>query len=214
LDNNFLLRMLEMLTGGYAREDVQNVRHGREPATNIGKLLSIPAWGFKLVHEHAEKVKLWDDLDYAQGNALDRYGANFGIAREGLDDDYLRLLIKVKMIAQLSGGDIDTLITAAAELMGVDPDEIELDEVFPAKVWIYIDQVVLDEYHLQIIHLIARVMKRIVAAGVGMRIFLRVKHEFRQPLYLNTAVSTYIRTTVKVASKEDHASWMNTPTTP
>ena len=204
--------MLEMLTGGYNREDVRNVRHGRAPTTNIGKLLSIPAWGFQLVHEHAEKVKLWDNLDYAQGSALDRYGANFGIAREGLDDDYLRLLIKVKMIAQLSGGDIDTLIDAAAELLGVEPDDIELDEVFPAKVWIYLDEVVLDEYHMQIIHLIARVMKRIVAAGVGMRIFLRVKHEFHQHLFLNTAVSTYVRLGVNTASEEDEASWQNTTT--
>ncbi|MCL2644087.1 MAG: hypothetical protein FWD51_01340 [Betaproteobacteria bacterium] len=212
MDRNFLLRMLEMLTGGYNREDVQNVRHGRAPTTNIGKLLSIPSWGFNLVHEHAEKVLLWDNLDNAQGNALDRYGANFGIAREGLDDDYLRLLIKVKMIAQLSGGDIDTLISAAAELMGVDPDQVELDEVFPAKVWIYVDEIILDEYHMQIIDLIARVMKRIVAAGVGMRLFLRVKHEFFSKIYVCPGVSTYIRSIVNLASQEDQASWMNSTT--
>jgi len=182
------------------------------PTTNIGKLLSIPAWGFRLIHEHAEKVLLWDNLDNAQGNALDRYGANFGIAREGLDDDYLRLLIKVKMIAQLSGGDIDTPISAAAELMGVDPDQVELDEAFPAKVWIYVDEIILDEYHMQIIDLIARVMKRIVAAGVGMRLFLRVKHEFFSKIYVCPGVSTYIRTIVNLASQEDQASWMNSTT--
>jgi hypothetical protein len=210
LNENFLLRMLEMLTGGYNREDVQNVRHGREPQTNIGKLLSIPAWGFQLVHEHADKVKLWDNLDNAQGNALDRYGANFGIARESLDDNYLRLLIKVKMIAQLSGGDIDTLIIAAAELLGVLPDEVKLDEVFPAKVWIYVDEVLLDEYHMEIIHLIARVMKRIVAAGVGMRLFLRVTHRFNQTLYLNAGVSTYVRLDVNTATEGDKNSWQTT----
>jgi hypothetical protein len=92
-------------------------------------------------------------------------------------DGYLRLLIKVKMIAQISGGDIGAIISAAAELLGVEPGGIDLAEVFPAKVWIYIDQILLDEYHLEIIDLIARVIKRILAAGVGMRLNLRIKRE-------------------------------------
>ena len=209
---DFLLRMLEMLTGGYfaAREDVQNVRNGREPTSKIGKLFSLPAWGFKLVHDSAEKVRLWDNLDFAQGAALDRYGANFGISRDSLNDDYYRLLIKVKMIAQVSGGDIDTIINAAAELMGVDPEQVNPDEVFPAKVWIYVDEIALSEFHMEIIDIIAKMMKRIVAAGVGMRLFLRVYYEFESNVYINTGVSQYVLTTAKVATEEDEATWQIT----
>ena len=91
------------------------------------------------------------------------------------------------MIAQISRGDIDAIIRAAAVLLGVDPDDIDLAEVFPAKVWIYIDQELLDEYHLQIIDLIARVMKRILAAGVGMKLILRTYFTSRKPLHIHAA---------------------------
>jgi len=210
--DNLLHTMLDMLTSPHTRVDVLNAKNGQPMETNIGKLFSLFSWGLQMTHEHGERVKLWDNLDNAQGAVLDRYGANFGVYRSGTNDDYYRLLIKVKMLAQLSGGDIDTVIRAAAELLGVDAEDIEMAEIFPAKVWIYVDQVIIDEYHMEIIHLIARVMKRIVAAGVGMRLFLRVKHEFHQPLYLNTAVSTYVRLGVNTASKEDQASWQSTTT--
>jgi len=210
--DNLLYTMLDMLTSPHTRTDVLNAKQGLPMETNIGKLFSLFSWGLQMTHEHAERVKLWDNLDNAQGAVLDRYGANFGVYRNGTDDDYYRLLIKVKMLAQLSGGDIDTVICAASELLGVPAEEIDLAEVFPAKVWIYVDQVIIDEYHMEIIQLIARVMKRIVAAGVGMRLFLRVKHEFHQTLYLNTAVSTYVRLGVNTATEEDQASWQNTTT--
>ncbi|MDR1465452.1 MAG: hypothetical protein LBJ11_09165 [Oscillospiraceae bacterium] len=191
MPNPYLLDMLEMLTGGYARDDVQNVRHGREPVTRIGKLFSLLADGFQLVHEQAEKVRLWDNLDNARGTALDRYGANFGVYRNGVDDAFLRLMIKVKMLAHLSGGDVDTVLWAAAELLGVPPEELDPAEVFPAKLWIYVDQPVIDAYHMEIIDLIARVMKRIVAAGVGFRLFLRTVYQFPSSIFVNTGASQY-----------------------
>lgn len=55
-------------------------------------------------------MRVWDDLDNAKGAVLDRYGANFGVDRGGATDTVYRLLIKVKMIALMSGGDIDTII--------------------------------------------------------------------------------------------------------
>jgi len=203
---DFQLQMLEMLTGGYTREDVQNTRQQRPPETYIGKLIHLAAWGFDLIHKSAGSV-LWDDMEHAQGAALDRYGKNFGVARNNTEDDFYRLMIQVKMMAQISGGDIDTLIGAAAALMGVHPDKVDLNEVFPAKVWIYIDEIALSKHHIEVIDIIAQMMKRIVAAGVGMRIFLRTKTRFNKHIYVNTGVSSYILTTAKVASEEDKQSW-------
>ena len=48
-------------------------------------------------------------------------------------DDFYRLEIRVKVMSQLSGGDDDTVINAAAELLGVEPTDIELEDDFPAK---------------------------------------------------------------------------------
>ena len=176
----YLSQMLEYLTGAYARSDS---RHSLPMETNIGRLFGTLAWGLEIIHENADRLKLWDDIDNARGSVLDRYGANFGVARGGADDTFYRLLIKIKMIALLSGGDIDTIISAAASLFNVDVSEIEVRELFPAKIWIYVDEAVLDYERLEAAPLIAELMKRIAAAGVGTRVFLRTYHTARSRSY-------------------------------
>lgn len=179
----YLSKMLEYLTGAYAREDIRNDRHSLPLETNIGKLFGTLAWGFELIHESADRILLWDDIDNAQGEVLDRFGTNFGVKRGGADDAFYRLLIKVKMISLLSGGDINTIITAASSLFNVQPSDIEIKELFPAKVWIYVDEDILDAERLEAADLIAQLMKRIVAAGVGTRVFLRTYHAHRATIY-------------------------------
>ena len=180
----YLTQMLDFLTSAYAREDIRNARHSLSPETYIGKLFGTLAWGMELIHDSGDRMVLWDNLDNAQGAVLDRYGANFGVERGGSNDAFFRLLIKIKMIALLSGGDIDTIVSAAANLFNVELPEVELREVFPAKVWLYIDEDILDAERLEAVPLIAELVKRIAAAGVGTRIFLRVRHKFRHRLYL------------------------------
>lgn len=193
----YLSQMLEYLTGAYARSDIRNSRHSLPMETNIGRLFGTLAWGLEIIHENADRLKLWDDIDNARGSVLDRYGANFGVARGGADDTFYRLLIKIKMIALLSGGDIDTIISAAASLFNVDVSEIEVRELFPAKIWIYVDEAVLDYERLEAAPLIAELMKRIVAAGVGMRLFLRTYRRNEATLYLNTGAAISSRMTIR-----------------
>ena len=179
----YISQMLEYLTGAYARDDLYNERHSRPLQTNIGRLFGTFGWGLEIIHENADRIKLWDDIDNARGAVLDRYGLNFGVQRGGVNDIFYRLLIKVKMIALLSGGDIDTIISAAASLFNVDASEIELKELFPAKVWIYVDEGALDAERLEAAPLISELMKRIAAAGVGTRVFLRTYHKARAKSY-------------------------------
>lgn len=49
------------------------------------------------------------NIDKAQGETLDKLGANVGQFRYGEDDDLYRLLIKTRIIANLSIGDIPTI---------------------------------------------------------------------------------------------------------
>ena len=130
----YLTEMLYALTSAYTRKDYDNHKRGLAIETNIGKLFSIFAWGLDSVQEQAELIKLWDDLDCAKGSVLDRYGANFGVERFGATDAFYRLTIKVKLLSQLSGGDINTVLNAAAELFEIPVEKIMLDEVFPAKI--------------------------------------------------------------------------------
>ena len=108
MSNKFLSKMLYALTSAYSRKDYDNVQLGLPLETNIGKLFSILAWGLETVEEQAELVRLWDDLDYACGSVLDRYGANFGVKRVSSDDRFYRLAIRVKIMAQLSRGAVQT----------------------------------------------------------------------------------------------------------
>ena len=190
--------MLYALTSAYSRKDYDNHRQGLPLETNIGKLFSILAWGLNSVEEQAELVWLWDDLDNAQGSVLDRYGENFGVKRNGSIDPFYRLLIKVKMISLLSGGDIDTVINATASLFDIDPALVDLDEVYPAKVRVYVDEDVLDATRIQTAESIASVMKRIVAAGVGMKLFLRSRRSYTQTVYINTGFAAHSRITARM----------------
>ena len=103
---NFLSDMLYALTSAYSRRDYDNEQQGLPMQTNIGKLFSILAWGFGDVEEQAELIRLWDDLNQAKGAVLDRYGANWGVRRFNENDALYRLAIIVKVMSQLSGGDL------------------------------------------------------------------------------------------------------------
>ena len=193
---NFVIQMLEMLTSAYTREDMRTICRGEPPQTNIGKLHSVIGWGFDIIKENAERVRLWDDLDQAQGEVLDRYGANYGVQRGNAPDSIYRIMIKVKIISMLSAGNLDTILNAAAVLFGVEPGDVDAEEVFPAKVYLYIDEDKLDEEHKAVAESIAGLMRRIKAAGVGMRIFYRTYHSDTARLYAGPIFIKYVNLTV------------------
>lgn len=83
-------------------------------------------------------------------------------------------------------------------MFGIQPGQVDLDEVFPAKVWIYIDEDILTAAQLDTAELIASVMKRIVAAGVGMRLFLRSRRSYTQTVYINTGFAAHSRITARM----------------
>lgn len=201
---NFVTQMLEMLTSAYTREDLIHIPRGQPPKTNIGRLHSVLGWGFDIVKENAERVKLWDDLDQAQGKVLDRYGNNYGVIRGTASDSIYRIMIKVKIISMLSAGNLDTIINAAALLFNVAPEDVDIDEVFPAKIYLYIDEDKLDAEHKAVADSIAALMHRIKAAGVGMRIFYRTYHSASAPIYVGRVFCKYVKMTVQPYKGNSH----------
>ncbi len=192
MKNKILIKMLDMLTGAYTRTDLQRAQQELKPVTNIGKLFSIFAYGFDMVREHIEKIRLWDNLDYAQGKVLDRYGANFGVTRDGTSDAFYRLLIKVKMISQLSGGDIDTVINAVATMYSIDPLQVKFEEIFPAKIRVTIQAADLGKEQLDAIDIISKLIKRIIAAGVGFYTMIETKVTYSCTKLRATAFSSAV----------------------
>lgn len=197
--------MLYALTSAYSRRDYDNEQQGLPMQTNIGKLFSILAWGFGEVEEQAELIRLWDDLNQAKGAVLDRYGANWGVRRFNENDALYRLAIIVKVMSQLSGGDTDTVIKAAAELLGVEYTDITFEDVFPAKIALYVDWLLLTEERQELIEPIAWFIKRILAAGVGMRLYIRTYRTFRYdlPISHGGAIMTSFRYEPTGQDRED-----------
>lgn len=178
----YLFKMLYALTSAYTRKDYDNQHLRIPPETNIGKLFAIFAYGLDFIHEQADLIRSWDDIENARGAVLDRYGANFGVKRISSDDEFYRLSIRVKVIAQLSGGDTDTVIRAAGDLLGVDVSNIDFEDVFPSKVALYVDQKLVSENRFELIDSIAESIKRILAAGVGMRLYTRTYRTFKHDI--------------------------------
>lgn len=184
--------MLVMLTGAYVRRDVQNTKKGRPVETNIGRLFSLYSWGLEQIDHQSEMIRLWDDIDNAQGSVLDRYGMNIGVARDGLNDVFYRLLIRIKMIALLSGGDIDTVVQAVSSMFDMDPECIKLTENFPAKIRVDIPKDKVTDEQMQALPIIAKLIKRILASGIGLLLAVWSETEIQDELYVGTA---YFETT-------------------
>ncbi len=196
---SFAKEMLEMLTSAYDRSDILRLKENRSPETNVGKLFSLFGYGFDIIREHTERVRLWDDIDQAQGKSLDRYGGNYGVFRGEAPDELYRIMIKVKILSMLSAGQLDTIINAAAILFGVESEDVRPEEVFPAKIWLYIDLDKLPEERLRLAETIADLMKRIKAAGVGLRIFLVTYFSGQDVLFTGAAAAVIPKMQVPAA---------------
>ena len=57
------------------------------------------------------------NIDNATGDTLDLIGGNLGQIRQGEDDDLFRQLIKVRILANMSIGDIPTINTIMSTLV-------------------------------------------------------------------------------------------------
>lgn len=167
--NELLAKMLAKLTGAYSKD----------PESNIGRLFQMFAVALSGVEDTLHTVSLWRDLYQARGITLDRIGKNFGVARGAANDALYRIMIQVKIIAPLSGGDVNTVIRAARELLGVEDADILLEDVYPARVALFVDQNLLSQERIDLIDQIAGAIKRILAAGVGLRLYLRTYRTYR-----------------------------------
>ncbi|MTK05708.1 MAG: hypothetical protein F8N38_01280 [Hungatella sp.] len=194
---SFAVKMLKMLTSAYNRSDVDNLEAGEKPVTNVGKLFFLAGWGFDILRDHTERVRLWDDLDAMRGATLNRYGADFGVARGESSDEIYRIMIKVKIIAMLAAGNLDTVIVSAASLFNVDPADVKAEEIYPSKIYLYIDEDKLDEERKRVAPVIVGLMSRIKSAGIGLRIFYQTYSGGSANLYVATPTFQHVRIHVK-----------------
>lgn len=93
--------------------------YSREGQVNNVKLHKIVYEELEEIKKAFEDIKFNHDIDNATGKTLDLIGGNVLQYRGiGEDDELYRLMIKTKVIANLSQGDIETINEVATVLLG------------------------------------------------------------------------------------------------
>lgn len=183
IPENFQEDMLSLLTTG----------HSADPDGYIGKLYGLIGRRFDRARENLRLIGLWRDIDQARGDALTGIGINYGVARKNDDDDFFRILIKVKMMAQLRGCNTNSIIQALSTLLEADPSFVKIRDVYPAKIHVTINRDTIPEKLLSYIERIAEVFGWLVAAGVGALLIVRDEIQLEARIHLNTATVQYTR---------------------
>lgn len=132
--------------------------------------------GFDDIYTGLESVRDSRNIDKASGKSLDLLGANVGQFRNGEDDDFYRLLIKTRIIANLSIGDAPTINRVMSAL--IKEVYLGLEEVWWNKDHLFEPAAI----KLQLGPIAKRIpyeiINRVKAAGVRVLIDLNYKKTF------------------------------------
>ena len=171
---NTLQKMLRRITDNYSKD----------PDSNVGKLLNIAATEIEDLEETANKIRLWRDIDEAEGETLDRIGYNVQQWRGQANDDIYRILIKSKVARNRSDGSVNTIIEVLAITLDTEEENIvvqELWETEPAAIQVDVPTALLNEIGFSFTQF-GRLVNRIVAAGVRANVLLQGTFEFSETL--------------------------------
>lgn len=102
------------------------------------------------------------NIDNSEGVQLDNIGTIVGQPRLGYNDIYYKILLKVKIGINVSEGDIERIITLWKLL--AESDNVQLTEIFPAKIRLGTDEYLGDA----IFNFIKDAVKQALAGGVGL----------------------------------------------
>ncbi len=144
----------------------------KQAESTLGKLLSIIAEELAKLETTQNRIRLWRDIDNAQGTTLDRIGVNVGQSRGTASDEVYRILIKSKIARNRSTGDINTIIRVLSVALSCPPSDVKIEEMWasavPEPAAISLIKLPMDKLNAAGMDLIqfARIVKRAVAAGV------------------------------------------------
>lgn len=98
--------------------------------SNNAKMLSFYADTMVDIQNLLNQMQVWRDINKAEGEALDRIGADYEVYRNGSDDDFYRFMVRTKQLQRLTDGTYDSIIKLVAESLGANYSEIN---VVPVK---------------------------------------------------------------------------------
>lgn len=126
----------------------------------------------------AQDVRESRDIDKAYGKTLDYIGANVGQLRAGESDEIYRLLIKTKIISNLSSGDIPTINEVSKVLLGDTFNGVS--EAWYQDEWGNEQAAIVFDLNPEFGALPYEVLERTIAGGVGIKWIITFKSEGHQ----------------------------------
>lgn len=102
----------------------------KNPESNVYKLMSIAAGVIQENEDDLNKIGAWRDVDQAEGKALDLLGQNVRQNRGQAGDEVYRVMIKSKVMRNLSNGSINTLIEFLSFILQIDKSKIKINELW------------------------------------------------------------------------------------
>jgi len=167
---NALQKMLRRLTDNY----------NKDPDSNVGKLLNIAATEIEDLEETTDKIRLWRDIDHAEGETLDRIGYNVQQWRGPATDPVYRILIKSRIARNLSDGSVNSIIETLAITLDTSIEKVRISELWenePAAIHVDVPTEALNEVGFSLVQF-GRLVNRIVAAGVRASVLLPGTFQF------------------------------------
>lgn len=99
-----------------------NVQKG----TNFRKLFRVLNFSLFGTKRLVNRVDQWRSISKAKGKALDAIGEDWGVYRNGSDDDFYRFLIRFKQSQSRADGSVNSLIKVISDALGADPKDISI----------------------------------------------------------------------------------------
>ena len=96
--------------------------------SNNAKILEIEAAELTKIRKDLSDVETILDLENATGKTLDLYGLRVGQARGEATDEQYRVMIKAKVMRNLSNGSLPSVLEALSVTFGCDKSEIQINE--------------------------------------------------------------------------------------
>lgn len=97
--------------------------------SNNAKMLSFYADTMVDIQNLLNQMQVWRDINKAEGEALDRIGADYEVYRNSYDDDFYRFLIKTRQLARQTDGTYNSLIRLISYSLGAKYSEINVEPV-------------------------------------------------------------------------------------
>lgn len=102
----------------------------KSPNSNISKLMQLVAHHSQEKRDLLNRIDEWRDIDKAEGETLDRIGRNVQQPRGQASDEVYRIMIKARIIRNLSNGSINTIIEYLSLLLQIDKQQVQVKELW------------------------------------------------------------------------------------